>query len=136
MRCPHCRDDSLHEVDLPDYGVRLDVCEECAGVWHDGGELQRLIEVADDELHLLDVSLPSERLCPRCLRAMFVFNFPRTIINVEMCGHCRGLWLDSQETERIKAARQQGTAAAKLSESRSSAGSVLRFLLELSSYWP
>ncbi len=107
MRCPHCADDSLREKPIRDEGVRLDVCDRCQGVWYDGGELQRLMTVAAGELHVLDASAPSERLCPRCLRRMFVFNFPRTVVTVDMCGHCRGLWLDASESKEIKTVRDQ-----------------------------
>ncbi|MGE0376470.1 MAG: zf-TFIIB domain-containing protein [Planctomycetaceae bacterium] len=105
MRCPRCADDSLRERTVPDLAIHLDVCGDCDGVWYDGGELEQLMTLAKEELHVLDVAAPSERLCPRCLREMFVFNFPQTLVTVDMCGHCRGLWLDANEAEQIKSVR-------------------------------
>jgi hypothetical protein len=39
MKCPKCGAD-LNEVDM--HGVRVDVCNECHGVWFDAGEIDQL----------------------------------------------------------------------------------------------
>lgn len=122
MRCPRCADESLRERTVADGSVRLDVCADCDGVWYDGGELEQLMTLARDELHVLDVAAPSERLCPRCLREMFLFNFPQTLVTVDMCGHCRGLWLDANEAEQIKSVRKQYERAIRSSVAASPAG--------------
>lgn len=43
--CPVCRS-SLKEV--PRYGVIIDVCPDCRGVWLDKGELDKILSLARD----------------------------------------------------------------------------------------
>lgn len=43
--CPVCNR-PLKEV--PRYGVMLDICPACRGVWLDGGELEKVIKMARD----------------------------------------------------------------------------------------
>ncbi|MCA9078798.1 MAG: zf-TFIIB domain-containing protein [Planctomycetaceae bacterium] len=107
MRCPHCEKSTLETFQVKGSGVRLDRCNGCSGVWYDSDELQQVMSVAEEKLHMLDKAHPSQRLCPLCLREMFVFDYPQTDVAVDMCGHCRGLWLDLHEAERIKTARKQ-----------------------------
>lgn len=130
MRCPRCASESLLEQTLADHALRIDICETCEGVWYDGGELQQLMTVAGDELHVLDVAALSDRLCPRCLREMFMFNFPQTLVTVDMCGHCRGLWLDANEAEQIRAVRTRYERIAR-TDASSSVPRAVRDLLRL-----
>jgi Zn-finger nucleic acid-binding protein len=46
MKCPLC-DVPMREVNRR--GVQIDVCPECKGVWLDRGELEKLMEVSDQE---------------------------------------------------------------------------------------
>jgi Zn-finger nucleic acid-binding protein len=46
MRCP-LDDTQLREVSRR--GVQIDICPECKGVWLDRGELDKLMEVAEQE---------------------------------------------------------------------------------------
>ena len=46
MKCPLC-DVPMREVNRR--GVQIDVCPECKGVWLDRGELEKLIEVSEQE---------------------------------------------------------------------------------------
>ncbi|NLU50647.1 MAG: hypothetical protein GXX09_09630 [Syntrophomonadaceae bacterium] len=43
--CPICRS-PLQEI--PKYGVLIDVCPECRGIWLDQGELQKILTLARD----------------------------------------------------------------------------------------
>ena len=45
MRCP-LDDTSMREV--PRRGVKIDVCPECRGVWLDAGEMERLLDRAEE----------------------------------------------------------------------------------------
>ncbi|WP_245574376.1 zf-TFIIB domain-containing protein [Desulfovirgula thermocuniculi] len=46
--CPVCRT-PLRET--PRYGVLLDLCPRCRGVWLDGGELEKVISLAREFHH-------------------------------------------------------------------------------------
>lgn len=43
MKCPVC-DESLREIQK--YGVNIDVCPGCKGVWLDRGELEKILDLA------------------------------------------------------------------------------------------
>ncbi|MEI6503971.1 MAG: zf-TFIIB domain-containing protein [Armatimonadota bacterium] len=44
MNCPVC-DEKLREVEK--YGVEIDVCPGCKGVWLDRGELEKMLQVVE-----------------------------------------------------------------------------------------
>lgn len=46
MNCPVC-DGKLREVQK--YGVTVDICPDCKGVWLDRGELEKIIEMVSTE---------------------------------------------------------------------------------------
>ncbi len=46
MQCPVC-DERLREVERS--GVMIDICPGCKGVWLDRGELEKLLQLADQE---------------------------------------------------------------------------------------
>lgn len=41
LQCPKC-DGTLHETDYED--IKIDVCNKCAGVWFDAGELAQVVD--------------------------------------------------------------------------------------------
>ncbi|WAC07740.1 MAG: zf-TFIIB domain-containing protein [Thermodesulfobacteriota bacterium] len=43
MKCPVC-DENLREIDK--YGVHIDICPGCKGMWLDRGELEKIIDYA------------------------------------------------------------------------------------------
>lgn len=58
MKCPRCGNVELLEVNK--YGVLVDVCPSCGGIWLDKGELSKIIEAMrraesslDDELRAI-----------------------------------------------------------------------------------
>lgn len=44
MDCPVCGE-KLREIER--YGVEVDICPACKGVWLDRGELEKILEIAD-----------------------------------------------------------------------------------------
>lgn len=46
MNCPVC-DDKMREVEK--YGVTMDICPGCKGVWLDRGELDKIINLVQQE---------------------------------------------------------------------------------------
>lgn len=60
MKCPHC---STTLVMSDRQGIEIDYCPDCRGVWLDRGELDKLIERANNEVSRPsnDSSRPSRR---------------------------------------------------------------------------
>lgn len=46
MKCPHCPTTTLVMTDRQ--GIEIDYCPDCRGVWLDRGELDKLIERANN----------------------------------------------------------------------------------------
>lgn len=47
MKCPHCTASAL--VITERSGIEIDYCPQCRGVWLDRGELDKLLERAQNE---------------------------------------------------------------------------------------
>ncbi len=117
MRCPKCRNSSLEEVSVKSAGVRVDHCPRCKGVWFDAHELEAALDVAAKKLEIPSKARESESLsCPRCLSRLFHFQYPQTLVQVDMCKDCHGLWLDAGEFIEIKTIRQSLEKRGKLEE--------------------
>jgi DNA-directed RNA polymerase subunit RPC12/RpoP len=43
--------------------------------------------------------------CPKCGQKLFVENYGE--VEVDVCGGCKGLWLDANELDQILAAKEQ-----------------------------
>uniref|UniRef100_A0A7C2V486 Transcription factor zinc-finger domain-containing protein n=1 Tax=Hydrogenobacter sp. TaxID=2152829 RepID=A0A7C2V486_9AQUI len=63
MKCPRCVDMDLLEVNK--YGVLVDVCPSCGGIWLDKGELSKIIEAIrraenslDEEIRVISKDHP------------------------------------------------------------------------------
>jgi Zn-finger nucleic acid-binding protein len=132
MRCPKCRNSSLKEARVKSVGVRIDHCPQCKGVWFDAQELETALDVASKELRLPAKARESESMyCPRCLSPLYHFEYPQTLVQVDMCKDCRGLWLDGGEFIEIKTVRQSLKRRGKLDEYAMSGGikgGLLRFI--------
>ena len=57
MRCPRCGNVELMEANK--YGVLIDVCPSCGGLWLDKGELSKIIQVMQRVESSLDEELRS-----------------------------------------------------------------------------
>ncbi len=99
MRCPVCEADTLHPLEHE--GVELDFCSACKGTWFDQGEVAFYVETATDMPAFKDVvgtARPTERLCPHCQREMLELKYrPEAGLMLDVCGSCRGIWLDAGE---------------------------------------
>lgn len=99
--CPRC----LAEMeDSEVYGIVLNLCHHCGGMWLDKGELDVLVEAEGLPRALLNppalgdaaVEQPEgQRQCPRCGEILAVRVIRGT--NVEHCRPCGGLFLDRGE---------------------------------------
>lgn len=121
--CPHCAV-TMRQVTArarSGYGLLLDQCPHCGGVWCDRWELYPL---AADEAHRLD-PLDETRLharpptprtpgrCPRCTAALRPFTDPALPADavIERCPVCDGMWLNRGSLARSKPRRPTSDGA-------------------------
>lgn len=92
----------------------LDKCFVCSGMWFDKGELQKLrmekiskatIASKIDDGKLYRRLNEKGGLCPRCKKPMKKALGKNRLkkVNVDLCGKCRGVWLDGGEVNYILA---------------------------------
>ncbi|QSQ11155.1 TFIIB-type zinc ribbon-containing protein [Myxococcus landrumensis] len=122
--CPICPQPAptLRVIDIR--GVSVDTCPRCIGHWLDAGELERLapgwkteaIEAAVPSAsrrcrhsrHHVPVTRedcglcgsPASR-CPDC--ETFLSQVRTEVCAVDLCGYCRGIWLDANELKALVA---------------------------------
>ena len=99
--CPKCRTKQLAQAKTKKYGVALDYCPACKGIWFDRGELEILLNTPSEALQMPPRTERSSLICPLCREPMRSFFFPRTLVSVEMCPACNGLWLEHGEFKEI-----------------------------------
>lgn len=99
--CPRC-----HEVlsRFTVFGVDLDQCQTCHGLWFDRDELDVVKSNMDDDIRWKDFDLRAyaERAhfkhtrlaCPSCGAALCELRFDTSRIELEFCVKCGGLWTD------------------------------------------
>ncbi len=112
MYCPKC-DLSLTETE---YGpVTIDKCNQCGGIWLDGGELQPLTEslIKSNSIPQKDIRLGQRVIlthkmntpsidCPRChIPTRFTNYAYDSNIIIERCMRCEGIWLNKDEEIEI-----------------------------------
>lgn len=56
--CPVCNRELIEVVR---YGVEIDVCPKCKGVWLDGGEFEKIIKKIREELMEVERAVPEYR---------------------------------------------------------------------------
>lgn len=117
MRCPKCGGTYLKEVKVKSTGMKVDHCPKCKGIWFDAQELEAVLKVASKELAVPSDARESAALsCPRCNVLLYQFQYPQTLVQVEMCKQCGGLWLDAGEFTEIKTIRKAMKRRGKLEE--------------------
>ena len=106
--CPRCTDISLvQKVATSSQGsrrrVEVDRCPNCRGVWFDAQELDDLIEDLS-KLGELEITCDVGDLhCPRCEECMSRGHYRGTMVEIDLCRVCKGIWLDPGEFKRIRA---------------------------------
>lgn len=108
MHCPRCRTE-LHT--RPTDGIEIDECPSCHGIWFDADELRRVKDERDTDLNWMDFELwkhgdqfrvnTKAVSCPNCSNALVTIDYDQTEVEIDHCTHCRGVWLDAGELERI-----------------------------------
>ena len=111
MNCPRCKTESLIAFDIEAVGV--DRCSACAGVWFDAEELSQLL--SEEARHVAELlkGRVSEQVdgkkarCPRDASEMMrVYSSMDHSVILDVCGECRGVWLDGGEFKKLFTALQ------------------------------
>ncbi len=105
MVCPCCKDEMVVlELDQ----VEVDYCLACKGVWLDAGELELLLEGAQDKdavltsLEIAHNSTEEKRKCPVCNKKMNKIKCGKNKdVIIDKCPDNDGLWFDEGELIQI-----------------------------------
>ena len=105
MNCPTCGDRQIAPANVEGYPVKVDYCSACEGIWLDAGESELLLSTPERAMRVPRGAAPAHRICPKCIRPMHSFYYPKTFVTVDMCNRCHGLWLDKNEFQEIDRVR-------------------------------
>jgi len=108
MICPVCKK-KLEPTIF--YGVEVDYCPQCLGMWFEQDELRLAKDKRDEKLNWLDIDLwrygrkfkiyPGIRLCPFCRLPLYEVYYGDSRVIIDVCNLCHGIWLDRGEFKRI-----------------------------------
>lgn len=100
MNCPKCAL-PLVEKRFKGRSTAVDYCQGCQGIWFDDGELSSVIGVPARNLSAPANARPSALQCPRCAKPLVLFPYPGTMVVIDGCRACRGVWLDGGEFQEL-----------------------------------
>jgi len=107
--CPECQGQMKELKYVPDKELFVDYCENCGGVWLDGGEVDDAQEIAgaqeQTKVRLLRaiwemrVAVRGEDLlvCPKCKKPTVTGFTSGEGVTVDMCDKCNGTWFEKGE---------------------------------------
>lgn len=108
MLCPVCKK-PLDKAIF--YGVEVNYCPICLGLWFEQDELRWAKDTRDRNLRWLDIDLWKEKakfkisrgskLCPICRLPLYEVSYGDSDIKVDVCNVCHGIWLDRGEFKKI-----------------------------------
>ena len=110
MLCPTCDDTPLERGTLSTKKLTLDKCQQCKGIWFDKQEFCALLgdkAYQDFTVPKFAVEMPKIH-CPRCKVGLYELCYPGTMVLVDACRQCGGIWLDKSECKAISYARDEG----------------------------
>jgi len=100
MTCPKCAL-PLVQKQLKGRPTDVDFCQTCQGIWFDDGELSSVIGVPARNLSAPASARPSAQKCPRCAEPLALFPYAGTMVVIDGCRTCRGVWLDGGEYQEL-----------------------------------
>jgi Zn-finger nucleic acid-binding protein len=110
MNCPVCKSSELSPTDL-ESGLPAFRCDNCNGQWIRGAQYWKWLEEhpnlperADGDTHLT-LAEPGKPIdCPECRFRMVKYLVGRGFsFTLDHCQGCKGIWLDRNEWEALKA---------------------------------
>lgn len=114
MQCPKCDGVSLKRGTLSVRKLTLEQCQQCKGMWFDKGEFCTLLAGSafqDFIIPKFATEMPNAH-CPCCNTSLYEFCYPGTMILVDGCRQCEGIWLDHNEWKAISRARDENNKIA------------------------
>lgn len=106
MLCLNCKSVTLKQKIIKSTAVQVDYCPKCKGIWFDFKEYESVSAVAVRDLEVPTEALKGNLPCPRCRQLLYEFNYPGTLVTIEMCGQCKGIWLDEAKYKEIEMVRR------------------------------
>ena len=116
MNCP--KDNQPLKSRQWETGIEVDQCPSCGGVWLDHRELESIQSTVErdysDQLArsprlvsrayemAFDISTKKHLACPACDVEMEHREYVSTQIMIDVCGECRGVWLDRGELQALE----------------------------------
>lgn len=108
MKCPKCDTDLVKQSR---YGMEVDYCDNCHGMWLDFQELDLLEdrEFSDDDYKgtLIFSGTATSYRCPHCKGELKQFQYRLHDLTLEYCESKHGFWLDTSEEKRVVELMQQ-----------------------------
>ena len=108
MKCPICKIELEKAIF---YGVEIDYCPKCLGIFFEGDKLRLAKDERDKNLMWLDIDLWKEekkfrissvqKLCPSCNVPLYEVSYNDSDVKVDVCNLCYGIWLDRGEFKAI-----------------------------------
>lgn len=111
--CPRCRSRLRERQFVPESAIRIDVCQDCDGVWLDGGELHQIEDLAKDpenrKLRLMravwdlrkKAGIADPMMCPKCRKPTLNDLNTGEGVTVDFCSGCKGVWFERGELGRM-----------------------------------
>ena len=112
MLCPVCRAVDLTPQSVK--GVEVSYCRQCRGAFYEAEALELLVKSAIKGLAIKDSAVLTDRRCPVDQSAMKHMTYPQTMVEIEICPQCKGVWLDDREAREIEAVREHIRRSGKL----------------------
>ncbi|MBI2003315.1 MAG: zf-TFIIB domain-containing protein [Candidatus Wildermuthbacteria bacterium] len=108
MHCPLCK---IYLGKTLLSGVEVHYCSRCYGLWFEEDELQMAKDAKDRDLRWLDIDLwkdiakfrlaRARKLCPKDRLPLYEVQYGDSIVKVDVCNVCHGIWLDRGEFKQI-----------------------------------
>ncbi len=121
MKCPKCKKELSEKIKIGD--VKIDRCSKCGGLWFEKDELRLAkdkeapeakwvdFEIKDKSLNWFHFDLWKDKMkfklkkgikyCPIDKAPLYQVNYGETLIKIDVCGICFGIWLDKGEFKKI-----------------------------------
>ena len=105
MLCPKCPDLNLRSRDTP-YGVIVDFCADCKGIWLDHNEITYFAKEKELLNYYLQKGLINPSMtklsCPSCSEKMQRGGLISKELQIDECVECKGLWFDTGELKKFR----------------------------------
>ncbi len=115
MKCPVCKQDSLHLISLFE-DLPANQCSNGHGIWVSSNQYLAWVRMQEEPLpekpveEIIAPQLHTDtlKLCPESGHIMKRFKvFPNVAFYLDRCSHCNGIWFDSREWDVLVANNMQ-----------------------------